>query len=51
MSVLDDEKYRSALKRAVEAKWKMDAIQAELDKAEDEYHEAHRALDALEQQS
>lgn len=47
-TVLDDATYRAALKRAVEAKWRMDAAQAALDQAEDEWHQATIALDKLE---
>ena len=47
-SKMSDDAYRSALKRAVEAKWKMDDAQKILDRAETEYHEACQALDELE---
>lgn len=40
--------YRAAVERAVKAKRWMDSVQAELDQAEDEYHQACRALDDLE---
>lgn len=47
-TVLNDAIYRAALKRTVEAKWRMDAAQAALDQAEDEWHQATIALDKLE---
>lgn len=50
MSKLSDDTYRTALKRAVEAKWKMDRAIAELDRAEDEYRAAIIALDQLEEE-
>ena len=45
---LKDESYRAALKRAVEAKWKMDDAQKTLDRAETEHHEACQSLDEIE---
>lgn len=47
-SKISDDIYRAALKRVVEAKWKMDDVQKSLDRAETEYHEACQALDELE---
>lgn len=48
MTILDNATYRAALKRAVEAKWRMDRLQAEFEKAEDEHHQATVVLDELE---
>lgn len=43
-----DDLYRAALRRTVVAKKMMDALQIEFERAEDEYHQACRALDELE---
>ena len=44
----DDREWRMALRRSVAAKKWMDSVQRELNQAEDEYHQACRALDELE---
>jgi len=48
MGVLDDDKYRYALRLVVQTKREMDSLQAQLDQAEDAYWQACRELDALE---
>lgn len=45
---MSEDAYRAALKRTVEAKRKMDHALIELERAEDEYHQAVIALDELE---
>lgn len=46
--LISEEIYNAALNRFANSKRKMDQIQAELDQAEDEWHQACRALDQLE---
>lgn len=44
----DEVNYRCALKLVVRTKREMDSLQAQLDQAEDAWHQACRELDALE---
>lgn len=44
----DEENYRYALKLVVQTKREMDSLQAQLDQAEDAWHQACLELDALE---
>lgn len=45
-----ESEYQKATSRLHIAKERMDDLQAELDRAEDEYHQACKALDDLEDQ-